>query len=61
MTTGGWIILIISVSTVTLLFSWCIYQVLTLPGETEKIHGFEVEPPDVARQAADDAAREKTD
>lgn len=46
MTTGGWIILILSVGTVTALFSWCIYKVFTTPGETEHIHGFEFETPD---------------
>jgi len=42
MNTGGWIILIVSVSTVSALFAWCIYKVLTLPGESEKMHGFEI-------------------
>ena len=46
MTPGGWIILIISVGTVTALFSWCIYKVFTTPGETEHMHGFEFETPD---------------
>src|SRR5690606_24483079 len=58
MTPGGWIILIVSVGTVTSLFAWCIYKVLSLPGETEKIHGFEAEPPDVALQKAEDARRQ---
>ena len=31
MTTGGWINLILSVGTVTILFAWCIYRVLTAP------------------------------
>ena len=31
MTPGGWINLILSVGTVTLLFAWCIYRVLTAP------------------------------
>lgn len=46
MTAGGWIIMIASVGSVTALFVWCIYKVLTTPGEEEKIHGFEKEPPD---------------
>jgi hypothetical protein len=29
MTTGGWINLILSVGSVTLLFSWCLYKVFT--------------------------------
>lgn len=47
MTLGGWIIMIASVGTVTILFTVCIYKVLTAPGEEdEKIHGFEVDPKD---------------
>lgn len=46
MTTGGWIILILSVGTVTGLFIWCMYKVLSTPGETEHMHGFELETPD---------------
>jgi len=29
MTTGGWINLILSVGSVTTLFAWCLYKVLT--------------------------------
>ena len=36
----------LSVGTVSLLFVWCIYRVLTTPGETEHMHGFELETPD---------------
>lgn len=39
--------MLVSVGTVTTLFSWCLYKVLTTPEESEKIHGFEIEPPDV--------------
>lgn len=39
MTTGGLIIMILSVGTVTTLFAWCVWRVLTLPKETEKVHG----------------------
>ncbi len=46
MTIGGWIILIISVGTVVILFTWCIYKVLSIPDETEHLHGFEQETPD---------------
>lgn len=46
MNTGGWIILSLSLGTVTLLFVWCIWKVLSTPGETEHIHGFEMETPD---------------
>ncbi|MGC1481425.1 MAG: hypothetical protein WA771_13055 [Chthoniobacterales bacterium] len=46
MTLGGWIVMLISVSAVTTLFVWCIWKVLTTPGETERIHGTEFHPPD---------------
>lgn len=46
MTTLGWLIMIISVGTVTALLAWCVYKVLTIPDETEHIHGFEQETPD---------------
>ena len=35
-----------SVSSVTILFVWCIYKVLTIPDKTKKLHGFEGGPPD---------------
>jgi hypothetical protein len=53
MTTGGWIIMLLSVGAVTVLFLWCIWRVLRTPGETEKLHGFEFETPD------EKAARER--
>ena len=46
MTSSGWIIMLLSVGTVTSLFAWCIYKVLTSPEESEKLHGFEIDPPD---------------
>ena len=46
MTLGGWLILIPSVGSVTWLFAWCIYKVLTTPDETGKIHGFDSVTPD---------------
>lgn len=46
MTIGGWIVMLVSVSAVVTLFGWCIYKVLTLPEEPERMHGFEVKPPD---------------
>jgi len=55
MDTGGWIIMICSVSAVVLLFIWCLVKVLTTPGESEHMHGFEQEPPDVAAQRSRDA------
>ena len=46
MTIGGWIILIISVSTVVTLFTWCRYKVLNIPGETEHLCSFEQDKED---------------
>lgn len=46
MTLSGWIIMFISVGSVTALLSWCVYKVLTIPRETERVHGFEQETPD---------------
>lgn len=50
MTPGGWIIMLASVGSVTALFGWCIYKVLTTPDEAERVHGFEIETPDAARR-----------
>jgi heme/copper-type cytochrome/quinol oxidase subunit 2 len=50
MTTSGWIIMILSVGIVTVLFVWCIWKVLTTPGEEEKMHGFEFETPDERKE-----------
>lgn len=46
MTTGGWIIMLTSTLSVTTLFAWCIWKVLTTEGEEDKMHGFEIETPD---------------
>ena len=46
MTIGGWVILIISVSAVVTLFTWCIYKVLNIPGETEHLCSFEQDKED---------------
>lgn len=47
MTTGGWIILTLSVGSVTILFAWCIWKVLQNPEADEKhLHGFERPTPD---------------
>ncbi|AWT59894.1 MAG: hypothetical protein DF168_01091 [Candidatus Moanabacter tarae] len=35
MTAGGWIILIMSIGTVSILFFWCIFKVLSTPKETK--------------------------
>lgn len=44
MTLGGWIAMLVSVSGVTMLLGWCVYKLLTVPGETEHVHGFETPP-----------------
>lgn len=46
MTTAGWLIMILSVGSVSALLIWCIYKVLSTPEETAHIHGFEQETPD---------------
>ena len=38
MTTGGWIIMILSVGFVTSLLGWSIYKVVTTPDSTETVH-----------------------
>lgn len=46
MTLGGWIIMLVSTLSVSSLFAWCIWKVLTTEGEEEKMHGFEGKTPD---------------
>ena len=53
MTIGGWIILTISVGTVTALFVWCTLKVLRTPRETEHMHGFEIETQDEKEEDQD--------
>lgn len=55
MTLGGWIIMLLSTGGVTSLFFWCLWKVLAVPGETEKIHGFEFETPDEHASARHDS------
>jgi len=38
LTVGGWVTMILSVGFVTGLLGWCIYKVVTTPGETEHLH-----------------------
>jgi hypothetical protein len=45
-TAGGWITMLLSVGTVTVLFAWCVLKVLRTPEEPDKVHGFEFETPD---------------
>lgn len=46
MTTAGWFIMITSVTAVTCAMVWCIYKVLSTPGEAEHLHGIEQHTPD---------------
>ncbi len=46
MTLSGWIIMALSVGSVSALLLWCILKVLRTPEETEHVHGFEQTPPD---------------
>jgi hypothetical protein len=46
MTTAGWVIMLSSVGTVTLLFVWCLYRVLTHTPPPESLHGIDDIIPD---------------
>ena len=49
MTTGGWIIMLLSVGGVTALFLICLYKVLTnAPGDNEHVHGLNIETGDTS-------------
>lgn len=39
MTIGGWITMILSVGSVTILLGWCIWKVLNTPEATRHLHG----------------------
>lgn len=47
MTTEGWIVMLLSVGTVTVLFAWCIRKVLTAPENAESVHGMDLRTPDM--------------
>ena len=48
MTTGGWIIMFLSVGSVSTLFFVCLYKVLTGGKEkTERMHGLDIDTKDV--------------
>jgi len=49
MTFWGWVIMLVSVGSVCMLFVWCMYKVLSTPEETDHLHGFSEETPDVKR------------
>jgi hypothetical protein len=47
MTSAGWMVMAFSVGTVTILFLWCVYKVLTAPEQTENVHRRELHTPDM--------------
>jgi hypothetical protein len=49
-TFSGWIILVLSVATVTALFAGCLYKVLTSPVEAERMRGIGAETPDLREE-----------
>lgn len=51
MTSGGWIVMLLSVGSVTVLFAWCLYKVVRTPARAEKLHGLDFHPPDEERDA----------
>lgn len=46
MTVGGWIVMGLSVGSVTILFLWCMWRVLNDPEEPRHMHGFDTHTPD---------------
>ena len=46
MTTGGWIIMLVSVATVTTLFAWCLLKVLRNPSGTAPVGELDSEEPE---------------
>lgn len=59
MSNGGWIVMIFSVGSVTLLFAWCIWKALSTPDETEKMHGFDFKTPDAMQADQEEKERFK--
>lgn len=50
LTVAGWIVMLASVGFVTLLLIWCIWKVLSTPGETEHLHSqADIDPGDAER------------
>lgn len=48
LSTGGWIMMLSSVTIVTVMLIWCIYKVLATPESTKHLHTqADIEPPDV--------------
>jgi hypothetical protein len=48
MTIAGWLIMLLSVGSVTVLFIWCLYRVFARTPDVEKLHGIDdIDTPDV--------------
>jgi hypothetical protein len=47
MSSAGLLVMLLSVGTVTLLFGWCVFKVLTTPNETEKVQAVTLHTPDM--------------
>lgn len=50
MNIAGWIVMLVSIGTVSILFFWSIYKVISTPGESEHLHAFEQETPDTRKK-----------
>jgi hypothetical protein len=50
MTTAGWIIMLLSVGSVTTLFAWCLYRVVACKPPVEKMHGLNIDTQDIERE-----------
>jgi len=46
MSLGGWMVMFLSVGSVTLLLVWCIWKLLTTPEDKDHLHGLDITPPD---------------
>ena len=47
MTAAGWIIMILAVTGMTGLLTWCVYKVISTPGSSEHIHAqTDIDPKD---------------
>lgn len=52
MTTAGTLIMLLSVGTVTILFGWCIFKVMTTPDASTHVHAVELDTPDMHQEDA---------
>lgn len=54
MTTGGWIIMISSVTAVTVFFGWTLYLVLAKEKDPDAIHSMMDETPDMEEEPGEE-------